>query len=204
MAQTLTPGQAWQALREGNARFIAAQPRHPHQDAHIRGDLADGQAPFAVFFGCGDSRVAAEIIFDQGLGDLFVVRTAGHVIDPSVLGSIEFGVEILGAPLIVVLGHDSCGAIKATVNAIESGELPPGFMRDIVERVAPSVLTANRDSRPTVDDIEIEHVRSTVRLIADRSRLIGDRIARGELAIVGAQYRLADGEANLVASIGEI
>jgi carbonic anhydrase len=126
------------------------------------------------------------------LGDLFVVRTAGHVVDLSVLGSIEFGIAKLKIPLIVVLGHDSCGAITATADAIGCGEMPGGFLRDIVERVTPSLVAARRaDPDATIDQIETEHIRQTANLLADRSGLIADRIAAGRLAIVGAQYALA-------------
>ena len=102
-----TPADVWAEMREGNARFVAGEPRHPRQDVERRHVLAAAQTPRAALFGCADSRLAAEIIFDQGLGDLFVVRTAGHVVDASVLGSMEFGVGVLGIPLIVILGHDS-------------------------------------------------------------------------------------------------
>ena len=132
-----TPEEAWRVLAAGNARFMADERAHPHQDVHFRHRIAAKQNPFAIFFGCADSRVAAEIIFDQGLGDLFVVRTAGHVVDPSVLGSLEFGVGVLDCPLIVVLGHDSCGAVSAAEVAVRTGEVPGGFLRDIVERVTP-------------------------------------------------------------------
>ena len=121
-----TPAEAWAKLARGNDRFVAGEYWHPNQDAARRDSLTEGQTPFAVFFGCADSRVAAEIIFDRGLGDLFVVRTAGHVIDPGVLGSIEFGVAMLDIPLVVILGHDSCGAVSATVDAVRDGVLPGG------------------------------------------------------------------------------
>ena len=106
-----SPVTAWKALKEGNERFVAGQPQHPSQSIEHRASLANGQKPTVALFGCGDSRVAAELIFDQGLGNMFVVRTAGHVIDSAVLGSIEFAVTVLGVPLIVVLGHDSCPAV---------------------------------------------------------------------------------------------
>lgn len=200
-----TPAHAWQVLRAGNARFMADERAHPHQDVHARNRLITHQEPYAIFFGCADSRVAVEIIFDQGLGDLFVVRTAGHVIDPSVLGSLEFGVAVLGCPLIVVLGHDSCGAVKATVDAVTSGHMPGGYLRDIVERVAPSVMTA-RDAEliPPIDLVEKEHIRNTVSLLAERSTAIAGRIADGRLGIVGAQYELSDGRIELVSHLGEI
>jgi len=139
-----TPAEAWAKLVRGNKRFVAGEHWHPNQDATRRDSLTGGQTPIAVFFGCADSRVAAEIIFDRGLGDLFVVRTAGHVIDSGVLGSIEFGVAVLDIPLVVILGHDSCGAVSAAVKAVETGVLPGGYIRDLVERVTPSVLSAQR------------------------------------------------------------
>ena len=192
-------------LAAGNARFMADERAHPHQDVHFRHRIAAKQNPFAIFFGCADSRVAAEIIFDQGLGDLFVVRTAGHVVDPSVLGSLEFGVGVLNCPLIVVLGHDSCGAVKAAEVAVRTGEVPGGFLRDIVERVTPSVLAASRGGRtPTIEEIEREHVERTCDLISERSTLIADRIRAGALGVVGAEYDLADGEAQVVRTIGDV
>jgi carbonic anhydrase len=198
------PTEAWAALAQGNARFMAAAPRHPHQDVHSRTSLAVKQRPFAIFFGCADSRVAAEIIFDQGLGDLFVVRTAGHVVDSSVLGSLEFGVGVLGCPLIVVLGHDSCGAVAATIAAVESGDMPPGFLRDIVERVAPSVLHATRHGRSSIEEIGREHVAETTRLLGSRSALIQEYVREGRLAIVGAEYDLAHGRVRVVESVGDV
>jgi carbonic anhydrase len=197
-----TPAEAWAKISRGNDRFVAGQYRHPNQDAARRDSLTGGQTPFAVFFGCADSRVAAEIVFDRGLGDLFVVRTAGHVIDPGVLGSIEFGIAMLGIPLVVILGHDSCGAVSATVDAVRDGVLPGGYIRDIVERVTPSVLAARKAGMSTADEVEAEHVRHTMRLLIERSRLIADRVARGDLAVVGAVYTLGDGRARIVDSVG--
>lgn len=201
-----TPAQAWAELQAGNERFVAGSPAHPNQDAARRDELASGQAPFATFFGCGDSRVAAEVIFDQGLGDLFVVRTAGHVIHAGVLGSLEFAVEILGTPLIVVLGHDSCGAVKAAVTHAEDGTMPPGYIRDIVERVTPSVVAARLagGGSATTDEVEAEHVRQTIHLIADRSQLISAAIEEGRCAIAGLVYDLAEGRARVVETIGDL
>jgi len=197
-----TPAEAWAKLARGNERFVAGEHYHPNQDAARRDSLTEGQTPIAVFFGCADSRVAAEIIFDRGLGDLFVVRTAGHVIDPGVVGSIEFGVGLLDIPLVVILGHDSCGAVSATVQAVQSGVMPRGYIRDIVERVTPSVLAAHTAGMTTADEIEAEHVRHTLRLLTERSSLIGDRVASGRLAVVGATYTLGDGRARIVDSVG--
>ncbi|CCI52191.1 carbonic anhydrase [Nostocoides jenkinsii] len=200
----VTPEQAWQALLAGNARFMADERAHPHQDVHIRHRLADQQAPFAVLFGCGDSRVAAEIIFDQGLGDLFVVRTAGHVVDFSVLGSIEFGVLKLGTPLIVVLAHDSCGAVGAAVASAQSGEMPPGYIRDIVERITPSVFAVGKSGEITDRAVEREHARLTCALLYERSSICRNAVDAGRLAIVGCEYDLVDGQAHLVHVVGDI
>jgi carbonic anhydrase len=198
------PVSAWKALREGNDRFVADQPEHPSQSIADRARLSKGQSPTAVVFGCADSRVAAEIIFDQGLGDMFVVRTAGHVIDNSVLGSIEFAVNVLNVPLIVVLGHDSCGAVKATLTALDEGAWPTGYVRDIVERVAPSIQMGRIAGLTRVDEFETRHVIETVSQLKTRSLAITERPAAGTLAIAGATYHLADGRVGLRHHLGDI
>ncbi len=198
------PASAWKALKEGNERFVAGQPAHPSQSVEHRASLAAGQRPIAVVFGCSDSRVAAEIIFDQGLGDMFVVRTAGHVLDSAVLGSIEYAVAVLEVPLIVVLGHDTCGAVKSTLEALDEGVIPRGYIRDLVERVTPSVLTGRREGLSQVDEIEAHHVRETATQLLTRSTAILERVPTGELAIVGLTYRLADGRVVLRNSVGDI
>jgi carbonic anhydrase len=196
-----TPAQALNMLLEGNNRFTVGDRLHPHQDADHRAALAPAQHPFAVIFGCSDSRLAAEIIFDRGLGDLFVVRTAGHVIGPEVLGSIEYGVEVLGAPLIAVLGHDSCGAVAATLGAIVDGVTPIGFMRDVVERITLSVLAAP-DGLTNADAAVEAHIRYTTDLLAERSSVIAGRVADGSCAVVGLSYRLAEGSVRVIAGPG--
>jgi carbonic anhydrase len=199
-----SPVTAWKALKEGNERFVAGRPQHPSQSVAHRASLAAGQKPTAVVFGCADSRVAAELIFDQGLGDMFVVRTAGQVIDSAVLGSIEFAVTVLDVPLIVILGHDSCGAVKAALAAIDNGAIPGGFVRDVVERVAPSILMGRRDGLSRVDEFEERHVRETVAQLMARSTAIAQRVSAGTLAIAGVTYHLADGRAALVDRVGDI
>lgn len=208
-AAQLTPAQAWATLARGNERFVSGQPEHPNQDQARRADTAGRkQTPFAVVFGCMDSRVAAEIVFDRGLGDLAVVRTAGHVVDSSVLGSLEFGVVALGIPLVVVLGHDQCGAIAAALDAHPHGDMPKGYLREIVERLTSSLVTTRQGGRPIedVDAMEVmeEHVRHTVHLIAERSAAIASRIADGRCAIAGADYRLAEGRIQLLDSVGDL
>ena len=192
------------ALKKGNERFVAGSPQHPSQSIEHRAGLAVAQQPTAVVFGCADSRVAAEIIFDQGLGDMFVVRTAGHVIDSAVLGSIEYAVSVLDVPLVVVLGHDSCGAVGATLEALDGGEVPGGFVRDVIERVTPSIMLGRRDGLTRVDEFEARHVIETGSQLLSRSIEIADRVERGELAIVGATYRLADGRIMLREHLGDI
>src|SRR5499427_2160342 len=130
--RTDTPAEALTELLAGNHRFVTGQRVHPHQDAERRAAVAVAQRPFAVVFGCSDSRLAAEIIFDRGLGDLFVVRTAGHIIGPEVSASIEYGVLVLGVPLLVVLGHDSCGAIRAAYDAVIGVAAPTEGLLPIV------------------------------------------------------------------------
>ena len=159
-ARASTPAQAWPSCAAGNARFVGRRTPTPTRTPPGGTPRPAASGPFAIFFGCADSRVAAEIIFDMGLGDLFVIRTAGHVVDTGVLGSLEFGVGVLDFPLIVILGHDSCGAVAATMDAVRRpASLPGGYIRDIVERVTPSVLTAHRAGLTPADEIEPEHVR---------------------------------------------
>ncbi|KAF0958322.1 MULTISPECIES: carbonic anhydrase [Rhodococcus] len=198
------PVSAWKALRQGNDRFVSGTSLHPSQGVADRAKLVGGQHPTAVLFGCGDSRVAAEIIFDQGLGDMFVVRTAGHVIDDAVLGSIEYAVGVLNVPLIVVLGHDSCGAVKATLDALDDGNVPPGFIRSIVERVAPSILMGRREGLTTVDELEGRHVVETGALLMQRSRIIAEKVESGACAIAGVTYKLSDGRTHLQGAVGDI
>ena len=183
---------------------MSGESLHPNQDASRRSSLVEHQHPFAVIFGCADSRLAAEIIFDLGLGDAFVVRTAGQVIDDAVLGSLEYSISVLGVPLIVVLGHDSCGAVIATKAAVDTGQMPVGFIRDLVERITPSVLTARRNGQEDVNDMVVEHVKQTSQRLVDSSRVISAAIDSGQAAVIGLSYRLAEGRADLVSGIGEL
>ncbi|WP_154795330.1 carbonic anhydrase [Occultella kanbiaonis] len=214
-----TPAQAWAELMAGNTRFVEGRMQHPSQSVERRAEVSTEQHPFAVLFGCSDSRVAAEIIFDRGLGDMFVVRTAGHVVDTTVLGSIEYGVDILGAPLVVVLGHDQCGAVGAASHALATGELPSGFVRAIVDRVIPSLVTRTDPSWsissffgdgertvriPDADELRREHVRATVRMLQGYSASLAEGVRQGRCAIVGVEYTLADGRASVVETIGSI
>jgi carbonic anhydrase len=199
-----TPVTAWKTLKEGNERFVAGRPEHPNQSVERLASLTAGQKPTAIVFGCADSRVAAELLLDQGLGDVFVVRTAGQAIDSAVLGSIEYAVTALDVPLIVVLGHTGCGAVKAAIGALDDGAIPAGFVRDVVERIAPSILMGRRDGLSRVDEFEERHVRETVAQLTARSTAIAERVAAGTLAIAGVTYQLADGRVMLVDHVGDI
>ena len=207
-----TPADTWRELRRGNERFIAGQPQHPRQDVDHRTSLAHAQRPLVAIFGCSDSRLSAEIIFDVGLGDAFVVRNAGQVISDSVLGSLEYAVSVLGVPLILVLGHDQCGAVRAAIDSQgpEPAPLPP-HITTIVDRIVPAVRrVAGADDGP-IDPAAVdagyvgrEHLRDTVAELLDNSEVISDAIAAGTLAIVGANYRLFEGRAETDIVVGRI
>lgn len=209
MTTTLTPAEAWQEMIEGNRRFVAGTPAHPHQDVQKRAELADGQAPMATLFGCSDSRLAAEIIFDKGLGDLFVVRNAGQVIGESIVASLEYAVGILNVPLIVVLAHDSCGAVRAAIDgsAIDAAPLPAGIWK-LIAPIIPAARKVFIESGATSTDeidsqlVGAEHLRNTVAELLHSSEMISEAVAAGRLGIVGANYRLAEGTAVPVVTVG--
>ncbi|WP_217424046.1 carbonic anhydrase [Agromyces sp. Marseille-P2726] len=212
-ARPETPAATWRELRRGNERFVAGTPQHPRQDVEHRSALAHTQRPLVAIFGCSDSRLAAEIIFDIGIGDAFVVRNAGQVISDSVLGSLEYAVGILGVPLILVLGHDKCGAVRAAIDsqAVDATPLPP-HIAQVVDRIVPAVRrVAGGDTEAPIepDDVDAgyvgrEHLRDTVAELLESSEMISDAIAAGTLAIVGANYRLLEGRAETDIVVGRI
>ncbi|WP_432761952.1 carbonic anhydrase [Saxibacter everestensis] len=191
-------------MREGNDRFVADAPAHPNQGAERRQSLKGQQAPFATLFGCSDSRVAAELIFDVGLGDMFVVRTAGQVTDSAVLGTLEYGTSVLKTPLLVVLGHDRCGAITATRDSFETGSSPGGFITDVVARLTPSLIQARNSGVTDINGIVAEHVHTTAHMLPERSGIIRAAVDSGDLVIAGVTYSLDIGKAHLVATLGDI
>jgi carbonic anhydrase len=212
-----TPAKAWQQMLRGNERFVAGVPNHPRQDVERREEVALGQTPMAALFGCSDSRLAAEIIFDKGIGDLFVVRNAGQIISESVIGSLEYAVGVLRVPLIVVLGHDECGAVLAAIESQgpDAAPLPPNIMT-LISKIVPAVRrvagvpAADDDGAPvdsTLIDSQVvgrEHLRDTIAELLEGSELISDAIAAGSLAIVGANYRLLEGRAVPDIAIGSL
>ena len=192
--------EALQRLKTGNQRF-AANVRDTStlvKQAH-RADLAESQTPFAIILGCSDSRVPAEIVFDQGLGDLFVVRVAGNIVAPSLLGSVEFAAAQFNVRLVVVLGHTKCGAIQATVEALQqpSGKSSPN-LQSIVNRIRPSVETLLETDIANDQDKLLKHairanVRTSVSHLRQGSEILEGLIANDELRIVGAEYSLETG-----------
>lgn len=192
--------QALDRLREGNLRFASSVRSADALPSHDRiRELAGGQAPFAIILGCADSRVPAEIIFDQGLGDLFVIRVAGNIVAPSQVGSVEFAAERFGTRLVVVLGHSQCGAITATLEELQRPqENQSPNLRSIVDRVRPSVEPLL--SSPLKDDLAAlidEGVRANIRASVDHlshgSPLLENLIKENGLLVVGAEYSLETG-----------
>ncbi len=201
----MTPGQALVELHAGNHRFVTDTALHPNQDSVRREAVATGQRPFAVIFGCSDSRLGAEIIFDQGLGDLFVIRTAGHTVGPEVLGSIDYAVTVLHTPLVVVLGHSSCGAVHAAHEAVVNGQSPLGHLSAVVSPIIPSAAMVMSQKPtaaiqvPIVDRIVDVHVRRTVRLLQRRSTALTDAVRARRCSVVGMSYQLDLGRIRVIA-----
>ncbi len=196
----LPPDDALQRLREGNERFVAGRPwRVTESGQEVRAELAAGQRPFAVILGCSDSRVTAELVFDQGVGDLFVIRVAGNIVAPSQVGSVEFAATALGTRLVVVLGHTGCGAVAATLDELErpSTERSPNLAA-IVDRIRPAVeglLETELRARP--GELARAAVRANVRASVDHlrhgSRILEERVLAGDVVVVGAEYDLETG-----------
>ncbi|WP_327727414.1 carbonic anhydrase [Streptomyces sp. NBC_00487] len=193
------PGTAEEALKElskGNRRWRTFHEQHPDEDAVVRKALTTGQEPFALILGCIDSRVPPELVFDQGLGDLMTVRSAGEVLDQSVLGSVKYGVLELDIPLVVVLGHQSCGAVKAAVAADQTGDRLPSGIQYIVDEIAPAIdhsVTGDARVAATID-ANVRLVRSKVAADSD----IAAKLKAGEVAIVGARYDLTTQRVHLL------
>ncbi|HEY5224687.1 MAG TPA: carbonic anhydrase [Microbacteriaceae bacterium] len=199
---TPSPEEAWSALERGNERFVSGTPEHPRQDVERRRETETTQHPVAAIFGCSDSRLAAEIIFDLGLGDAFVIRNAGQVISDSVLGSLEYAVAVLSVPVIVVLGHDSCGGVRAAIEsqAADATPLPP-HIAHLIAPIVPAVHAVTRTAPgATIDpakvdahEVGLEHLRTTVSQLLEQSEIISQAVAEGNLAIVSANYELHHG-----------
>ena len=194
----MDPVEALERLRAGNARFVANEPSREFSDVE-RARLASGQEPFAVILGCSDSRVPTEVVFDQGLGDLFVIRVAGNIVAPSQVGSIEFAAQKFATRLVVVLGHTHCGAVEATIDELQQpAEKQSRNIAAIVGRIQPSVMDLlERGDVTDRDDLMRRAVRENVRYSTNAlrhgSEIIEELIVKGELLIVGAEYSLDTG-----------
>jgi len=187
----ISADQALQMLVEGNQRFASGNATHPHQSAERLAEVAAGQHPFAIIVGCSDSRVPPEIVFDQGIGDLFVIRTAGQVLDDVALASIEYAVEHLGVPLVVVLGHDSCGAVTA---AVAGGEAP-GHLGSLISAIEPAVMEADDSGS---EDLLNQSIDNNIFIIVEQIRasepILAECLNEGTLQVIGARYHLETGE----------
>ncbi|WP_200304685.1 carbonic anhydrase [Streptomyces adelaidensis] len=191
-----TPEEALTELSKGNRRWRTLHEQHPHEGAAVRQDLTTSQHPFALILGCIDSRVPPELVFDQGLGDLMTVRSAGEVLDEAVLGSVAYGVLELDIPLVVVLGHQSCGAVKAAVSADETGEELPAHIQYIADAIIPTIdHSVEGDARIAATiDANVRLVRSKLAAEPD----LAAKVKAGEVAIVGARYDLTTQRVHLL------
>jgi carbonic anhydrase len=193
-----TGAEALARLLAGNLRFRTGRARHPRQSPADVRRLAAGQDPFVVVLGCADSRVAPEVLFDQGLGDVFDDRVAGNAVDPIVLGSMEYAVAEFAPPLLMVLGHERCGAVAATVEAVEHGTTPPGNIAAVVEALRPPVEAALHLPGDPVENGVRANVRHQIREMLGRSAIIRAALDAGTLAVVGARYDLDHARVTLV------
>ncbi|MBX3027367.1 carbonic anhydrase [bacterium] len=197
-APAAADGDPLTRLLAGNQRYGAAQPLHPNQSPERRRAVAAAQAPFAAVVGCADSRVPPELVLDAGLGDLFVVRTAGNVVDEIGLGSIEFAVAVLGTPLVVVLGHERCGAVEATLR----GGPVPGDVQAVVDAIRPNLArAAARPGDPLANAVH-DNVAAVVARLRSAEPVLAPRVRDGTLRIVGAVYDLDSGAVTLVDAPG--
>ncbi len=193
-ATAVSPDEALAALLEGNQRFIQQQGQHPHQTAERLLEVAQAQAPFATILSCADSRVPAEILFDQGIGDLFDIRVAGNIVTPAVLGSLEYAAMMLECPLIMVMGHERCGAVTA---AVQGGNFP-GHISSFVSAISPAITKSKAAIDDPIEASVVANVRYQVEQITALSPLLAQRIQNNQLKVVGSRYDLDTGKILLV------
>jgi carbonic anhydrase len=187
-------GQDLQRLIEGNKRFSLSKQSHPNQNRERRQEIVKGQRPFAVIVGCSDSRIPPEIIFDQGLGDLFVVRVAGNIVDDVALGSIEYAVDHLGTKLIVVLGHSKCGAVTATV---QGGDVR-GHVESIVQAIKPAIDIARNLPGNLTDNTIKANARLVTSQIQSSQPILSEMVQHDKIAVVSAYYDIESGEVHIL------
>lgn len=182
--------EALKLLKDGNKRYVKGELKHPHTDASWRKSLESAQHPFAVILSCADSRVIPELVFDQGLGDLFVIRVAGNVAKDKVIGSIEYAVKFLGSKLVVVMGHESCGAVSASLGDADPG----GHIGSIIEKIKPAVYMAKR----LPGDHLTNAIKVNAQLVSEELKeskpILSDAVKSAGVQIVSAYYKLSSGE----------
>jgi carbonic anhydrase len=184
------PAEAISRLKEGNGRYTSGNLQHPGQTAERRTELAKSQHPFAIILSCSDSRVPPEIVFDEGLGDLFIVRVAGNVLNDEGLGSIEYAVDILGARLIVVLGHQSCGAVDAAMKTVAAKGKAPGHIQSLVSAIKPVVDSMPKGDLDTTIKANVKHVVDALR---SSTPILKAKVDSGEIQVIGGYYSLDTG-----------
>jgi carbonic anhydrase len=197
-AEGLAANEALTKLMSGNQRYVQHHPRYPNQSLAHRKELAGGQHPFAVILGCADSRVSPELVFDQGLGDLFVIRVAGNLADDAVLGSIEYAVEHLGTKLIMVLGHEKCGAVSAAVE----GGVAPGHIQALVTAIQPSVQASSTEPGDKVHNCVVANARRVAQQVRESEPLMRDAVGNQGVKVVAADYDLDSGKVTLLDASG--
>ncbi|MBA2466399.1 MAG: carbonic anhydrase [Sphingomonas sp.] len=189
-----TPSQALAILKKGNADFLAGKPIPIDTNGRRRLAIAKSQHPFAVLVSCSDSRVPPEVLFGRGLGELFIVRNAGNTVDTAAMGSIEYAVAELKVPLVVVMGHERCGAVAAALSVVQNNTAYPGSIGRMIESIVPAVLQARSAGADWLDaSVKSNVIRTVTRLRTASEPLLLDPLRRGELKIVGARYDLDDG-----------
>lgn len=194
----VTPDEALTRLLEGNKRFVANRMFHPNESLEQRAKLATGQWPFAAVLGCADSRVPPEIVFDHGLGDIFTVRVAGNIVEDAGSGSMEYAVEHLGVSLIVVLGHERCGAIKATIEAMETQGEVPGHIVELVKKLKPAVDASKSQPGDKVDNAVRENAKRMTAELTNMEPILKEKVKEGKLKVVAMRYDLDTGVVELL------
>jgi carbonic anhydrase len=187
-------------LVAGNGRFVSGSPTNQGRTSARQVELVDNQAPFAIILGCSDSRVSPEIVFDQGIGDLFVVRVAGNTaMDPILLGSIEYSIAVLGSVLLMVLGHENCGAVKAALSEVQKGTTFPGDIGNLLGPIVPAAQSVGTlPAASQLDSAIKQNVMNQVQLLGASSAIIQPAVAAGKLKIVGAEYTLGTGKVTIL------
>jgi carbonic anhydrase len=194
----LSPDAALKRLKEGNERYVEGVTKR-HDFKHEREALAGGQNPFAAILSCADSRIAPEYAFDSGRGDLFVCRVAGNFANDDTIASMEYGVAVLNVPLIMVLGHDACGAVDATIKSLKDDKPLPGHMPSLVTAIAPAVKATSQQAGNALDNAIRQNVVDNVAKLKGATPILSAAVEQQKLKIVGGIYRLKDGEVEMVA-----